>query len=363
MPPTTTGNMRAPRALVTGVGSNIGQGVAKALRAAFPDAFIAGTDREALAAGFFALDRGRALPSSEHETYVDRVVEACVEDGIEIVLVGSHGELGPLARARDAIQERSGALVLVSAAARVERCVDKHALVEHLRASGLAHPRSTVDASERGLHELAGEVGFPLVVKPRRGQGSHDVRVVADRDQLARAVAGTRDPIVQEHLGSPDEEHTVAVLCDRHGKAGAVTAMRRTLLAGTTVVAETGRFEGVESEAVRVAESLDLVGPVNVQLRTTERGPVTFEVNPRFSGTTGMRALAGWNDVAAAVRHFLDDEPIHLAPPRAGRVVRYYDEAFLPAAWVARCASGGGFVRADDDEPVEVLRLFDSPHA
>ncbi len=352
--------MRNPRVLVTGVGSNVGQGVAKALRAAFPGAFLLGTDCAPLSAGFFALDEGRVLPSADGPGYVAALKEVCLTAGIELVLVASHGEVLAVARARADLEASTSARVVVSAPEAVERCIDKYATVECLRAAGCAFPQSTVDTRPEALTGFLSMVGLPVVVKPRRGQGSKRVSVVSSAAQVREACDSTPDPIVQEHLGSTDEEYTVAVLADRDGRVASATAMRRTLSGGTTVVAETGSFPEIVAEAARVAVALGVIGPVNVQMRLTSRGPVTFEVNPRFSGTTGMRALAGWNDAAAVVRHFLWDEAIALAPPRPGRVLRYYDEVFVPEESAHACVTNGG-VRADSRRALDVLTLF-GPH-
>jgi carbamoyl-phosphate synthase large subunit len=136
--------------------------------------------------------------------------------------------------------------------------------------------------------------------------------------------------------------------------------MRRVLSAGTTVLAETGRFPDVEEEAARIGAAFGLRGPSNVQLRRGADGPVAFEVNPRFSGTTALRALAGWNDVGAAVRHYLYGEPIALQPPRAGRITRHWDEVFVPADEAA-AASREGTWRASPGSGVRHLSLFPAP--
>ena len=49
-----------------------------------------------------------------------------------------------------------------------------------------------------------------------------------------------------------------------------------------------------------------------------------------FSGTTGVRYLFGYNDVALALRHFLFDEAIERPTISGGVVLRYWDEMHLP---------------------------------
>jgi len=54
-----------------------------------------------------------------------------------------------------------------------------------------------------------------------------------------------------------------------------------------------------------------LRGPCNIQGRWTPEGMLFFEVNPRFTGITHVRALMGYNEVEAAVRMFaLGESPL-----------------------------------------------------
>ena len=40
-----------------------------------------------------------------------------------------------------------------------------------------------------------------------------------------------------------------------------------------------------------------VLGATNFQLKLTKKGPVIFEINPRFSGTTHIRSLFGLNEI------------------------------------------------------------------
>jgi carbamoyl-phosphate synthase large subunit len=53
----------------------------------------------------------------------------------------------------------------------------------------------------------------------------------------------------------------------------------------------------IDQLLVRIAKGLNLVGSINVQLRLTSKGPIVFEINPRFSSTVFFRHLMGFDDV------------------------------------------------------------------
>ena len=46
-------------------------------------------------------------------------------------------------------------------------------------------------------------------------------------------------------------------------------------------------------------------GPLNIQCRKTKEGIYTMEINPRFSGTSPMRALMGYNEPDILIRKYL----------------------------------------------------------
>jgi carbamoyl-phosphate synthase large subunit len=57
---------------------------------------------------------------------------------------------------------------------------------------------------------------------------------------------------------------------------------------------------------------------------------VPFEINPRFSGTTSVRAQMGFNEVEAALRHFVLGEPVPtLKDAGRGVALRYWNEVYV----------------------------------
>ena len=72
------------------------------------------------------------------------------------------------------------------------------------------------------------------------------------------------------------------------------------------------------------------MGPSNIQMRIARGRPVCFEVNIRFSGTTPIRARLGFNDVEAALRHYVIGEPAKdLSLITSGIALRYWNEMYV----------------------------------
>ena len=74
--------------------------------------------------------------------------------------------------------------------------------------------------------------------------------------------------------------------------------MRRRLSSSVTSFAQVVNNPLIEALCVNIADSLDLFGSINVQLRLVgDNVPMVFEINPRFSSTVGMRHSIGFCDV------------------------------------------------------------------
>ena len=60
---------------------------------------------------------------------------------------------------------------------------------------------------------------------------------------------------------------------------------------------------------MHVAKKIKSTGPINIQLRLNKNGdPLIFEINPRFSGSAPMRAIAGFNEPDMILRNFVYNE-------------------------------------------------------
>src|SRR3546814_995014 len=74
--------------------------------------------------------------------------------------------------------------------------------------------------------------------------------------------------------------------------------MRRDLRDGNTYRAYVADYPELNDQVRMLGRALQPHGPANFQFRTDADGtPCVFEINARFSGTTPLRAMAGFNEV------------------------------------------------------------------
>lgn len=337
--------------LVTGVGDTVGQALVKAARQSVLPCRVLGTDRDEFSVGLQWADAGFVLPHcSRSDTYLAEMRRICVGEGAQLILPGSEIELELLSRNADALRADTGAIVVASSSEVLRIGMDKWETCRFLDRAGLNFPRyARADAMEE-VERLIDEVGFPLIAKPFRGTGARGLVKIRSWKEIEPVRAAGVPMVVQECLQPDDEEYSVAVYILKNGRqAGAICYRRRQLIAGDTYKAQVMPNEAAQKEARAVASALGAAGPCNVQLRVTERGPVTFEVNPRFSGGVSMRAHFGYNEVEMAIRDLVRGEPV--PPPKimSGLALRFWEEMYFddkpePApvadAGAAKCLAG-----------------------
>ena len=321
--------------LVTAAGTIVAQGIMKCLRLANlggyrPAYRIVAADMSPQATGLYRADLGVLVPPATSEDYVGSLIKVCREERVRAVFVGSEEELHVLAREGRRIEEETGAKVLADPAALAIGS-DKLETFRFLRENNLPCADSALPDDESFVKEH----GFPLVVKPREGHGSLHFHLARDplevrRYSTAIDAAGWR-PMLQEYLANDGEEYTSGVTVDKQSKVVMSSiSMRRTLRNGQTFKAFVDEFPGVRRSAEEIALKMKIRGPVNIQARLVGEEPRVFEINPRFSASSAIRAAAGVNEPDIVFRNWVLGERVRIEGFRKLVCLRYLNEVFVP---------------------------------
>jgi carbamoyl-phosphate synthase large subunit len=318
--------------LVTGVGpGSTGEQVVKALRSGrrWYRIAVANVDvaRAVVAPG---AERVR-LPPAVDPGYLAALGAAADRVEARFVVPGTDVELRRIVTGQAELARYTAAIALVNEASVIAVCSDKGETAAAVGRAGLRAPRTVDCETVEGVVRAVGGEGlpYPVVLKPRQGGGSADVFVAQDEEELrfhaVRLLRASGAAVVQEYVGTAVQEFTVGVVHHPDGSLGGSIALRRDLSSllsvrsrapnrtgraelGDELVVSSGFTQGevddfpeVRAQAERLATALGSRGPLNVQGRLVGEELVVFEVNPRFSGTEAIRALAGWNGPEALV--------------------------------------------------------------
>ncbi|MDA0330160.1 MAG: ATP-grasp domain-containing protein [Gemmatimonadetes bacterium] len=314
--------MSERRLLISGIGGDIGQSIARAVSGAVR---CFGADMTPFpAASTFVEDFVLFPPARNVEEYMEALHREVSRLNVDYFLPVSEPEIDALNAHRDQWVDLP-AKVLINSPEVLEVCLDKLNTARFLRDSGLNSPQSEL------LGDYRGGATFPVIVKHRQTWGGRKVWTVEAPEELEQLRVGDDGGlIVQEKLGDVSEEYTTGVFSD--GTNVSTISFRRYLgYGGLTREAFLVQDASLAELGAKIARGLDLRGAINVQSRRVERGFVPFEINPRISSTVGIRAHYGFEDVLWWL-DLLDGRSHSFVPRvRTGYAIRYLVEAYLDA--------------------------------
>ena len=348
--------MKPIKVCVTGVGGG-GHGlqIVKALRQAQTPYRIVGADMTKLSAGFELADEPCLLPPASDPAYLEALLDLCRQRQVRVLFHGSEAELRVMSENREAIQDL-GVLLPLNPPEVISLCLDKVRMFSALAEKGIQVPWFKRISS---LADFASFPDYPLIFKPSVGSGGSANTFIVQNHQEAEMFAKYLlglypEFIAQEYVGTPHDEFTVGVLTGLDGGFINSIAVRRQVLSAlscrTRLPNRTGReelgpelvissgisqgeigvFPEVTGQCEEIARLLGSRGALNIQCRFVKGTAWVFEINPRFSGTTSLRALAGFNEPDLLIRrHVLKEEIEPRFAIRPGVVLRRLQEVFI----------------------------------
>lgn len=312
--------------LVTGAGAVLGQAIIKSLKFSNIASQIIAIDPNPLAVGLYWADKYYLVPMAIESNYIEEIYKILEMEKPEALLVGTDVELFIFAKYKDDIRRKFGTKVLVSDTEIIEIADDKWLTYCFLKDNGFDYPESCLPGDEDNLVE---SVGYPLIVKPRVGARSVGVSKVNSKYELLEAIDKVENPIIQECVGSDEDEYTAGVIVFNQ-KSRASIIMKRDLRDGNTFRAYAQPYSEMNRYIEKVAEKLNAYGPVNMQYRLSGGKVKIFEINGRFSGTTHFRTLSNVNEVEMCLNYILFGQEIVQPQISQVKILRYYDEIVIP---------------------------------
>lgn len=283
----------------------------------------------------------------KRENYVDSVREICLSYGIKVIIPGGEEPLnilGPLS----SDFEKLGIYIAANSAEVITKCANKSILFMKLEELGIPIPKTIAFGKSDDIDRID-NIPFPCVIKPAIGTGgSHLVSLAEDPDEariyLKRILMNCGKALIQEYIPLDEGEFTVGVLSFQDGSTAGSIAMKRLFHTKLSISIKTKTglissgysqgliddFPEVQAQAERIAKALESKGPLNIQGRVRNNIFYPFEINPRFSASTYLRALAGFNEIDIYIRYILMKEKSDKPQIRFGYYLRSLDEIYVP---------------------------------
>lgn len=305
--------------LITGAGAGVGQSIIKAVKLSKINTKIIATDNNPMAAGMYRADAAYLVPLANEKGYIKKIIEICNKEKVNLILVGTDVELPILADNKKKIESSTSANLIVSNPRAIKIADDKWRTVQFLKENGFPYPKSAIKDFDKFIEKN----GLPVIVKPRVGARSIGFQVIKNKNELDKNIN-----FMQEYLSTEDDEHTCSSFFYQ-GKCYGVLTKKRWLRNGDTYKAILKKDLELENFIEKVGKKLNINGPCNFQLRKTKEGPKIFEVNCRFSGTTGAASFVGFNVVNALLQKVFFNRDIKKLSFKESYMFRYWNEVFV----------------------------------
>ena len=307
--------------LIAGVGGGgTGMELIKSFKMAKNNYKIIATDMWPNSFGLMETPYRYVIPPASSSEYIDSLLKICKKEDVQAIATGSEPELKKVAQ-NSKIFEENGVKVLLNDWDLIEKCTDKYKLTELLKTMGISYPQFFLYENEDDLKKVE---SYPVIIKPRIGGGSQNVFLAMDEEELKFFTKYLKkygyEPLVQEYVGSYDEEYTIGILHADNGKLLTSIAMKRMLGSGLstrqTIISKSNQkyvissgisqglideFTEIREMAIKIASGLNVNGPVNI---------VIISLNPFLSPLTKCVPVPFTGTCASVVASVLATPPI-----------------------------------------------------
>ncbi len=317
---------------IMSVGSGVGQSVTDSVRLSSLPLKTFGFGNNPFAFGSYDCDVVDYLPTIYDKDYVEQLIAKCKEHNIDLIIPGLDDEAMIIANNITEI-ESAGLRAVVSKAELMNLVRDKERMCKELTPIADIFVKSyTMDDIENAIK--ANEDIFPLIAKPRDGMASRGIEIIRNKDDIHKitenhilqelAIPNDKDYYREEYINKIQKginpqisEISAQFVTDKNGDLMGEMISYNRLNNGVPIEIIPYKNEFVRTEMKKLLPKLKELGhrgPLNIQGRLTDKGLKLFEMNARFTGITGLRAIMGFNEVEACIKSWLDidKEPVLL---------------------------------------------------
>jgi carbamoyl-phosphate synthase large subunit len=280
---------------------------------------------------------------ADNNNYIQSIIGICQKRKIDLILPGGEIPMNILSKNNDKLA-KYGIKYIGNDINIVNTFSDKNKTFEILKECGFTIPVTVLGNSKENI----ANVGLPCIIKPSTGTGGSvlcfSASTLEEAWSYCQLISNSgKTPIVQEYISASEGEFTVGVLSFTDGEIAGSIAMKRNLDAKLSVVFKKNDivisggysqgyiddFSDIRKQCENIAKIVGSRGPLNIQGRLKNGEFVPFEINPRFSASTYLRAMAGFNEVDIYLNNILNGKKIYFNAPKKGWYLRSFQEQFV----------------------------------
>jgi len=264
-----------------------------------------------------AANKAFVVPSVYDDSYVERILEICVNEKVDVVVSLNDLEL-PILSGSFSRFKLVSTMLLISNENVIDTCFDKIKTIELASSIGILTPKTFTSFKEAKDAIDEGILTFPLVVKPRWGSASMGLEfpdsikelelafellsLRIHKTMLGKASAQDIDRaiLIQEKIQGI--EYGLDILNDFNGKTEQVYVKEKLAMrSGETDKAILRNHNELENIGFVIGNKLGHIGNLDCDIFESDGKYYLIELNPRFGGGYPFTHMSGGNYVAAIV--------------------------------------------------------------
>ena len=244
---------------------------------------VVATDASTLGPAIYDADKYYIVPPITEEGYIDIILDICKKEQINGVLSLIDPELSLLAANEDKFKAL-GVTIIGSSYDLCEMALDKMQMYEWLKAHGYHCARSWMNKEEFYKAADAGEVSYPVFVKPYRGSASISISKVYDKDTVDLLFAHEDDLMIQEFLDGQEIGADVYIDLISGEVVSIFTKKKIKMRAGETDKAVSFKDPALFALIEKFVHEAGYRGQIDIDIFEINGQYFISEVNPRFGG-------------------------------------------------------------------------------
>jgi len=278
--------------LITAVGGDIGGNIVNILAEQKNILFnIIGTDLNPNVFSIHKINQFYQVDKVENLNYKNQIIQIIRDNDIQIVLPLSEKEILWFSKNKTLFSNLN-IKIMINDNMILNNFFDKFKTSQLLNNISIKTPQTYL------FQEFNSQIDFPLILKSKYSIVSKDIFIIKNKSQLDYlniSIENKNDYVIQEYVGSYDEEYTTAIYQSNNKLE--VISFKRKLTGGMTSFASIVNEEILKNYATQIAKSFDLKGSINIQSRKVDNDFYIFEINPRLSSTVYIRNYFGFQDL------------------------------------------------------------------
>lgn len=244
---------------------------------------VVATDMSTIAPAIYEADKYYIVPRITDNGYIDIIFDICEKENINGILSLIDPELSLLAMHKEKFDE-IGVTVIGSSYELCERTFDKMEMFKWLTANGYNCAKSYVDKEKFYADVKAGQIEYPVFVKPICGSASIAISKVYDKETLELLFAHDNNLMIQEFLDGQEIGADVYIDMLSGEVVSIFTKKKIVMRAGETDKAVSFKDERLFDLIEKFVNDSGYKGQIDIDIFDINGEYYISEVNPRFGG-------------------------------------------------------------------------------